>query len=141
MEWYRKDDGEVVFGEIGARPPGAHQVDQMNYASDIDVFTEWARAIAFGRFEADVMRRYNVATIYKRAQGVGRITAIAGLGAIKERFGRHIVADTLLPVGARRRDWRQTLVSDGFIMLRHPHLPTTVAMADEVGLRVRLYAG
>ena len=27
MEWYRKADGEVVFGEIGARPPGAHQVD------------------------------------------------------------------------------------------------------------------
>ena len=23
MEWYRKVDGEVVFGEIGARPPGA----------------------------------------------------------------------------------------------------------------------
>jgi biotin carboxylase len=23
MEWYRKADGEVVFGEIGARPPGA----------------------------------------------------------------------------------------------------------------------
>ena len=22
MEWYRKEDGEVVFGEIGARPPG-----------------------------------------------------------------------------------------------------------------------
>ena len=22
MEWYRKADGEVVFGEIGARPPG-----------------------------------------------------------------------------------------------------------------------
>jgi biotin carboxylase len=32
MEWYRKADGEVVFGEIGARPPGAHQVDQMKFA-------------------------------------------------------------------------------------------------------------
>ncbi len=27
MEWYRKADGEVVFGEIGARPPGARTVD------------------------------------------------------------------------------------------------------------------
>ena len=23
MEWYRKADGEAVFGEIAARPPGA----------------------------------------------------------------------------------------------------------------------
>ncbi len=51
MEWYRKADGEVVFGEIGARPPGAHQVDQMNYACDFDVFREWANAVAHGRFE------------------------------------------------------------------------------------------
>ena len=40
MEWYRKADGEVVFGEIGARPPGAHQVDQMKYVCDFDVFRE-----------------------------------------------------------------------------------------------------
>ncbi|MEJ2257449.1 MAG: ATP-grasp domain-containing protein, partial [Woeseiaceae bacterium] len=37
MEWFRKADGEVVFGEIGARPPGAHQVDQMKFACDFDV--------------------------------------------------------------------------------------------------------
>ena len=34
MEWYRKYDGEVVFGEIGARPPGARVVDLMNFATD-----------------------------------------------------------------------------------------------------------
>ena len=73
MEWYRKADGEVVFGEIGARPPGAHQVDQMNYACDFDVYREWGRAVAFGRFDAHIERKYNVSTIYKRAQGEGRI--------------------------------------------------------------------
>ena len=44
MEWYRKSDGEVVFGEIGARPPGAHQVDQMNFACDFDVLRHEDRA-------------------------------------------------------------------------------------------------
>ena len=43
MEWYRKADGEVVFGEIGARPPGARTVDVMNYATDADLFAGWAR--------------------------------------------------------------------------------------------------
>src|SRR5262249_6585990 len=30
MEWFRKPDGEAVFGEIGCRPGGACLVDQMN---------------------------------------------------------------------------------------------------------------
>ena len=38
MEWYRKADGEAVFGEIGARPPGARVVDLMNYSTDGDVY-------------------------------------------------------------------------------------------------------
>jgi biotin carboxylase len=141
MEWYRKANGEVVFGEIGARPPGAHQVDQMNFACDFDVFREWANAVARGRFDTQIERRYNVATIYKRAQGAGRIRAIDGVEDLYRRFGPAIVWNTLLPVGAPRRNWRQTLVSDGFIMLRHPDLAETVKMADEVGEKLRLYAG
>lgn len=140
MEWYRKADGEVVFGEIGARPPGAHQVDQMNFACDFDAFREWGRAVAHGRFEARIERRYNVTTVYKRAQGGGRVRAIAGLDEFKAQHGAHVVWDTLLRPGAARRNWRATLVSDGFIMLRHPDLATTLALADEVGTRVQLYA-
>ncbi len=141
MEWYRKADGEVVFGEIGARPPGAHQVDQMNYACDFDVFREWANAVTHGRFETKVERRYNVANIYKRAQGVGRIRAIEGLEQLQRKFAGALVWNTLLPVGAQRRNWKQTLVSDGFLVVRHPDLATTVEMADEVGTRLQLYAG
>ena len=48
MEWYRKSDGEAVFGEIAARPPGAHTVDTMNFACDIDLFTGWAEAVVHG---------------------------------------------------------------------------------------------
>ena len=87
--------------------------------------------------------RYNVATIYKRAQGVGRIRAIEGLEDIMRRYGEHIVWNTLLPIGAPRRNWKQTLVSDGFHHAA-PSRPadTTLRMADDVGYRsARLYAG
>ncbi len=140
MEWYRKAHGEVVFGEIGGRPPGAHQVDQMNYACDIDVFRGWADAVCFGRFREQVERRYNFATIYKLASGDGRIQRIEGLEAWKARHGSSVVWENLLPVGAPRRNWKQTLVSDGFVILRHPELELTLAMADEFGEDVRLYA-
>jgi biotin carboxylase len=74
MEWYRKADGEVVFGEIGARPPGARTVDVMNYATDADLFTAWAQAVTHGRISAPITRHYNAASIFKRASGAGRIT-------------------------------------------------------------------
>lgn len=140
MEWYRKADGEVVFGEIGGRPPGAHQVEQMKFACDFDVFRAWGEAVTQGRLSADITRLYNVATIYKRARGVGRISRIEGAQALQQRFGEHVVWNTLLPPGTPRRDWRKTLVSDGFIMLRHPDLDATLEMADAVGSELHLFA-
>jgi hypothetical protein len=140
MEWYRKADGEVVFGEIGARPPGAHQVDQMKFACDFDVFRSWGQAITSGRIDAKIERKYNVATVYKRARGVGRISRYEGVDALQQRYGQHVVWNTLLPPGTPRRDWQKTLVSDGFVMLRHPDLDATLEMADAIGSELQIFA-
>lgn len=141
MEWYRKSDGEAVFGEIAARPPGAHTVDTMNFACDIDLFTGWAEAVVHGTWSQDVQRRYNCAIIFKRAQGQGRIQRVEGLDRILASFGEHIPALDLLPVGAHRRDWVRTLLSDGFVFVRHPDLERTCEMADRVGTDLQMYAG
>jgi biotin carboxylase len=141
MEWYRKADGEVVFGEIGARPPGAYSVDIMNYASDIDLFTGWAEAVCHGRFSQPVERRYNCASIFKRARGQGRIQRIEGLGPLLAEFGPHIVLVDLLPPGAPRRDWLATLISDGMVIVRHPDFATTCDIADRVGTDLQMVAG
>src|ERR1700733_507702 len=76
MEWYRKADGEVVFGEIGARPPGARTVDVMNYGCDSDLFSAWAQAVTQGRIAQPITRHYNAASIFKRASGAGRIVDV-----------------------------------------------------------------
>ena len=140
MEWYRKSNGEVVFGEIAARPPGAHTVDTMNFASDIDLFTGWAEAVACGTFSLEFERLYNCAIIFKRASGRGRIKRIEGLERILASFGEHIPAMDLLPIGAHRRDWVKTLLSDGYVFVRHPDLDTTCEMADRIGTDLQLYA-
>ena len=64
MEWYRKADGEVVFGEIGARPPGARTVDVMNYATDADLFRAWAQAVTHGRISQPIHRSYIAASFF-----------------------------------------------------------------------------
>jgi biotin carboxylase len=141
MEWYRKADGEVVFGEVAARPPGARTVDLMNFSADVDLFTGWAEAQVHGTFSIPIERTYNCACITKRAQGQGRIRAIEGLDRVRARCGDAIVALDLLPVGAPRRDWKATLLSDGHVTLRHPDWQETMALADYVGEALQLYAG
>ncbi|HEX4418704.1 MAG TPA: hypothetical protein VH165_12425 [Kofleriaceae bacterium] len=140
MEWFRKADGDVVFGEIGCRPGGAHLVDQMNYTSDIDLFREWARAVCWGRFEAPTARKYNAAIIFKRAKGHGRITRIDGLREFLRRHGEHVVEQRLLPPGSHRRDWKKTLVSDGYILLRHPDWDRTYQLAMAAATDITMWA-
>ncbi len=141
MEWFRTPKGEAVFGEIGARPPGAHSVDIMNYACDFDAFTAWAEATTLGRLSAPVARAYNAAIVFKRAQGRGRIRRIDGLEGLVASLGDHLVSVDLLPVGAPRRDWLQTLLSDGWLIVRHPDLQETLHLADRVGTDLQMYAG
>jgi hypothetical protein len=140
MEWYRKADGEVVFGEIAARPPGAHTVDTMNFASNVDLFTAWAEAVVDGKWTLEFERLYNCAIIFKRAQGRGHIQRIEGLDRVLASFGEHVPAMDLLPVGAHRRDWVKTLLSDGWAFIRHEDLETTCEMADRFGTDVQMYA-
>lgn len=141
MEWYLTPKGEAVFGEIGCRPGGAHLVDQMNYTGDVDLFREWARVACWHSFEASTVRRYNAAVIFKRALGEGRITRITGLRDYLHKYGRWVVDEQLLRPGSMRRNWKQTLVSDGFIMVRHPEWAEAHKMAFAAATDVTLYAG
>ena len=140
MEWYRKADGEVVFGEIGARPPGGRTVDLMNYVTDADLYVGWAEAVVHSRMSQSLDRRYNAASIFKRAQGSGRITHVVGLEHLVSEFGDAVVALELLPVGAPRRDWRAALISDGMAIVRHPELGPTVEMGKRFASDLHLIA-
>lgn len=141
MEWYRTRKGEIVFGEIAARAPGGRLVDQMNYANDFDVYREWARTVCWRSFEAPIQRRYHVACVFKRAVGQGRIRAIEGLESVRRRLGPALVCEDLLPLGAQRRDWKQTLLSDGCLIARHPDYATAVEWMRLLVSDVRLVAG
>jgi hypothetical protein len=87
-----------------------------------------------------VTRKYNAISIFKRAQGQGTIRRIEGLGPLLAEIGPHVAALDLLPVGAQRRDWKQTLVSDGMVIIRHPDLPTAMHLADRVGMELQMVA-
>jgi hypothetical protein len=140
MEFFYTPKGEAIFGEIAARPAGAHTVDLMNFVGDIDLFSGYAEAELNGTFSQSTERKYNVCNIFKRAEGQGRITRIEGLQRLLERYGEHVVHIDLLPVGAPRRNWILTLVSDGYVVVRHPDKQACFDMSDAFGSELRLYA-
>lgn len=142
MEWFRTPSGEAVFGEIGARPPGGRLVHVMNVSCDGDLFRAWAEAVCRGAIGAELRKNWNAAVIFKRAQGEGpRIRAVEGLGPLLSRYGEHVSVLDLNPVGAPRRDWRQVIVGDGWIVVRHPDLPTLLSIADRFSADLRILAG
>jgi len=130
MEWFRKENGEAVFGEIGGRPPGARLVHAMNYSCDIDLFRGWAEAACFGRLSQDTTKKYNASMVFKRAQGEGVVREHRGLQDLLRRYGAHLATIELTPIGEPKRDWRKVVVGDGWIVVRHPDLATTLQMSE-----------
>lgn len=141
MEWFRKPDGTAIFGEIACRPPGANMVDLMNYADDQDLYRDWAAAIVHGRITPRPPRPWSSAIVFKRAQGRGAIRHIEGVDAFVARHRPWIARVDLLPVGAPRRDWTQTFLSDGNLVVRHPDEDTCLDLAREAAATIHLYAG
>ncbi|MBX3226534.1 MAG: ATP-grasp domain-containing protein [Labilithrix sp.] len=142
MEWFRsKKSGEAVFGEIACRAPGANMVDLMNYAGDVDLFVEWARAVVHGRVDAPPEQKYHAGIVFIRAKGQGRITKYVGLDEFMNRYRDNVARVDLLPIGAPRRDWRQTFLSDGNIVVRDPDHDTALAMAREAAATIQIHAG
>ncbi|HJR91381.1 MAG TPA: ATP-grasp domain-containing protein [Acidimicrobiia bacterium] len=140
MEWYLTAEGEAVFGEIGARPPGGRTVDAMNWTADIDLFRWWADAVLTGSVPGNLDRTYNAITIFKRAVGSGSIRGYVGLDHLMAEYGEWVVALDLNPVGSQRRDWRAALLGDGMIALRHPDLETAIHMADRFASELTVLA-
>jgi len=51
-----------------------------------------------------------------------------------------VVEEKLLPIGAPRRNWKHTLVSDGYILLRHPDWDRACELAMEAATDITMYA-
>ncbi len=140
MEWFLTPKGEAVFGEIGCRPGGAHLVDQMNYTGDIDLFREWARVSCWKSFEASTERKYNVGIVFKRAMGQGKITKITGLGDWMRDAGQWVVEEKLFRPGQTRRNWKNTLLSDGHVVVRHPDWAEAHRLSFAAATGIKMYA-
>ncbi len=144
MEWFRDRQGRAVFGEVACRPPGANMVDLMNYSDDADLYRAWAEAVCWGKAPSSRggagERPWSAAIVFKRAEGEGTIRSIDGLAAFMQRYGQHVIRQDLLPIGAPRRNWKETFLSDGNVVVRDPDEETCARIARIFAQTVRLHA-
>ena len=142
MEWYRTATGEVVFGEIAARPPGARVVDLMNYACDADLYAGWAEAVLHGRLaetaDAEVQRGQHLQAGPRRRPDHPRRGPRRAAGP---RTATTSCSSTCCRSGAPRRDWRATVMGDGWVVVRHHDLQRVIEMTERFAADLHLYAG
>jgi hypothetical protein len=112
----------------------------MNYACDADLYAAWAEAVLHGRLARTPTPKYNAGSIFKRAHGDGRITHVEGLDALRAAYGGDVVLVDLLPVGAPRRDWRATVMGDGWVVVRHHDLQRVIEMTERFAADLHLHA-
>jgi biotin carboxylase len=116
MEWFRRRDGSIAIGEVGARPPGAQITTLISRANDIDFLAAWARLMIDGEFTIPE-RKYAVGAAYLRGQGTGQVRAFHGLDAVARELGP-LVCDYRIPHEGQTPTG--SYEGEGYVILRHP---------------------
>jgi biotin carboxylase len=137
MEWFRRGDGSVAIGEVGARPPGAQITTMVSRANDIDFLAAWARVMVFGEFAAPE-RKYAVGAAFLRGQGEGRVESLHGLESIAAELG-DLVCDYKLPHLGQAPTG--SYEGEGFIIVRHPETSVVEEALRTIVSRIRVQLG
>ena len=63
-----------------------------------------------------------------------------GLDPLRAAYGDDIVLVDILPIGTPRRDWRATVVGDGWVVVRHHDLQRVIEMTERFATDLHVYA-
>ncbi|NUN12826.1 MAG: ATP-grasp domain-containing protein [Myxococcales bacterium] len=140
MEWFFGPKG-LKFSEIGARPPGVGQWDLYCAANDLDLYQEWAYAIAHGEVQNRPSRRFSAGIIALRPDRDGRIRGIEGFDELQRRFGPYIIDAHLPSPGTPTQPVEAGYMANAWVRLRHPDYDVLREMLDWVGTHMRVRAG
>jgi len=135
MEWFRRDDGSLVIGEIAARPPSSSIDTMTGRAHDTDMCRAWARAVVDDAFDGPFTRRYAIGCAFLRGVGPGRVQRVTGVDRVQELVGHLIVEARLPEPGAPHNDDYE---GDGYVIVRDPDTEVVVAamktIIDTIGV-------
>ncbi len=139
MEWFYGPKG-LKFSEIGCRPPGVGAWDLYCAAHEMDVYTEWARAITGQGPGARPTRRFSAGIINLRPSQDGTISGYTGLDELERRYGDCIIDRHLPPAGSSTMSVESGYMANAWIRMRHPDFDGLREIFGWVGENVKLLA-
>ena len=117
MEWFEREDGSVVIGEIAQRPPGPQLLQTTGVVHDVDIHRVWARAVVDGVFDGEWTRRWAAGTVFLRGEGSGRVRGVSGVRETNDVVAEWLVEAKLPHVGTAKNP---SYEGDGYVVVRHP---------------------
>lgn len=119
------------------------QSDGVCAGNEVDLYREWGRAVAWGRVEAALTRRYAAGSVQVRPPRDGKVAGYVGLERIWQRHGTHVFAHDLPRPGRRTAAIEKGYLANAWFRLRHPDYDALRGMLDDIGrsLRVRVVPG
>ena len=137
MEWFFGPRG-LIFSEIGCRPPGVRAWDLYAAGNDVDIYREWANAIAHHSVERQLSRRRAAGIVALRPDRDGTISHYEGLEDVQRRFGEWILDSHLPDRGTPTQPVEAGYMANAWIRMVHPDYDTVHHMLDVVGETVRV---
>ncbi len=139
MEWFFGRKG-LKFSEIGCRPPGVGAWDLYSAGNDLDLYREWANAIAHGGTSTTPSRRYASGIVALRPEGDGQITGYSGIEELQQQHGEWVIDAHLPPPGTPTQPVEAGYMANAYVRMRHPDYDALRDMLDAVGRTLRVHA-
>ena len=139
MEWFFGPKG-LKFSEIGCRPPGVGAWDLYSAGNDIDLYREWANAIAHGGTSGTPSRQYASGIVALRPEHDGQITGYTGTEELQSRYGEWVIDAHLPPPGTPTQGVEAGYMANAYVRMRHPDYDALRGMLDAVGRTLRVHA-
>ncbi len=139
MEWFFGPKG-LKFSEIGARPPGVGTWDLYCAANDLDLYREWAMAVAHGRTLERPSRRYTAGMIALRPDRDGRISGYTGAEEVLRAVGPYLIDYYLPPVGKGTQPVEAGFMANAWMRLKHPDYDKLHQIMTWVGQTLHVHA-
>jgi formate-dependent phosphoribosylglycinamide formyltransferase (GAR transformylase) len=140
MEWFFGPKG-LKFSEIGCRPPGVGAWDLYCASNDLDVYREWAAAVALGHTLDRPSQRFSAGLVNLRPTADGRITGYEGVEEMQRALGDLLIDHHFPPVGSRTQPVSAGYMANAWVRVKHPDYDQLRELLATIGRRVRVHAG
>jgi formate-dependent phosphoribosylglycinamide formyltransferase (GAR transformylase) len=140
MEWFYGPRG-LRFSEVGCRPAGVGAWDLYAVGNDVDLYTEWARAVVHGDVHAPLSRQYAAGLIALRPTADGHISGYSGVEEMQGQYGEWVIDAHLPGPGTPTQPVAAGYMANAYVRMKHPDFDVLRGMLTDVGESITVHAG